>query len=312
MNAISELVSEYNNADMSTANPQEVKITALLVTSMANILAWMVQLLQKDLKLAGLESVSQNLPSHDYSLSTMRDSLCKAARAKDGLLLDQLRCIVGPGVVTETKPSDLAKPYADLLSNFRAELSSRETSSNIFQEIMTLCDRVRDIGHLDLCIYLEGRETQSALVRPASNELFQAREEKAEKLDESNWRRRRKERDSLRKAEKWKLSLCRVRKQIKVQENFITVILKETKKKTPKKIMSEKRILEIFEGNDMKNNTLEQQTNPSTTLNESPVAYSKNWPKYRFLIHALINQIRLSSFQQYIDLRKNRRARSKH
>lgn len=116
----------------------------------------------------------------------MRDPLRKAARAKDGLCSHQLKDTVGPGVVAEENHSDSAKPYADLLSNFRAEVSSRGASSNNSQEVMTLCDRVRDIGHLDQCIYLEGRETLSALVRPASNELFQAREEKAEKLDESN------------------------------------------------------------------------------------------------------------------------------
>ncbi len=51
-----------------------------------------------------------------YSLSTMSHSLRKATRVKDGLLPDQLKGIVGPGIVAEAEPSDMAKPCDDVLS----------------------------------------------------------------------------------------------------------------------------------------------------------------------------------------------------
>lgn len=102
MNAISELVSEYNNADKPTLNAQDLKATALWVTSME--IGW------------ARINIPEPAKPYVYSLSTMRDSLRKATRAKDGLLPDQLKGIFGPGIVAEAEPSDVAKPYDDVLS----------------------------------------------------------------------------------------------------------------------------------------------------------------------------------------------------
>ncbi len=71
---------------------------------------------------------------------------------------------------------------------------------------MTLCDRVRDIDLLGLGIYTEDRENQSTLVRPASKNLIQGRDEKAEKACQKQLEKGKKERDPLQKAEKGKVS----------------------------------------------------------------------------------------------------------
>lgn len=64
MNAISELVSEYNNADIFTANSQEVKITALLVASMVNIFGLNKAASPESPETGWAGMVSQSLPSH--------------------------------------------------------------------------------------------------------------------------------------------------------------------------------------------------------------------------------------------------------
>ncbi len=116
-NAISELVSEYNNADKPTLNAQDLKAAALWVTSMVNIFGLNGTASRESYEIgwAGID-IPEPAKPYVYSLSTMRDSLRKAARAKDGLLPDQLKGIVGPGIVTEAEPSDMAKPYHDVLS----------------------------------------------------------------------------------------------------------------------------------------------------------------------------------------------------
>ncbi len=116
MNAISELVSEYNNADKPTPNVHYLKATALWVTSMVNILGLNGTASPESYEIgwAGI-AIAEPAKPYFYSLSTMRDSLRKAAGAKDGLLPDQLKDIVGPGIVAEAEPSDMAKPYDDVL-----------------------------------------------------------------------------------------------------------------------------------------------------------------------------------------------------
>ena len=181
MNAISDLAFEFNNADKSTLNPQDVKAAALWVTKMTTVFGLNGAASSETLKI-GWEGIDIPEPAkpYVYPLSTLRDSLRKAAKAKTGLHADDLRNIVDSRIFPEDQTSNKAKPYADLLSNIRAELLSLDKSSNISKDVLAVSDRVRDVDLLKLGIYLEDQENEPALVRPASKELVQARTEKAE------------------------------------------------------------------------------------------------------------------------------------
>ena len=207
MSALSELVSDYNNMDKSELNPQEIRTTALWVTSMVNIfgLNGVASPNSMDIGWEGID-ILEVAKQYVYPLSTMRDSLREIARSKDGLNVEKLKQIDKAKETAEEEPSDSAKPYANLLSNFRKDVRALEGSANQSQDIMVLCDRVRDIDLFDLGIYLEDRENQSALVRPVSKDLIQAREEKTKRAAQKQLEKEKREQESLQKAEKGKLS----------------------------------------------------------------------------------------------------------
>lgn len=207
MSAISELISKYNSADKSTLNPKDVEAVARWVTSMVNIfgLNGSATADSTEIGWSGID-VPEEAKPFLYPLSSMRDSLRQAARAKEGVTPETVAEIVSKGDVPELDLTESAKPYAELLSNFRTKVSSIQPSESLGKEILALCDRVRDIDLFDLGIYLEDRENLPALVRPVTRELIQAREEKAARARQKQIEKENKEKEALKKLEKGKLS----------------------------------------------------------------------------------------------------------
>ncbi|RHZ49079.1 cysteine--tRNA ligase [Aspergillus thermomutatus] len=205
--AISELISKYNGADKSTLNSKDVEAVARWVTSMVNIfgLNGSATADSTEIGWSGID-VPEEAKPFLYPLSSMRDSLRQAARAKEGVTAEAVAEIVNKGTVPEQGETESARPYAELLSNFRTKVSSLQQSESIGKEILALCDRVRDIDLFDLGIYLEDRENLPALVRPVTRELIQAREEKAARARQKQIEKENKEKEALKKMEKGKLS----------------------------------------------------------------------------------------------------------
>ncbi|KAF4214678.1 hypothetical protein CNMCM8980_009325 [Aspergillus fumigatiaffinis] len=207
MSAISELISKYNGADKSTLNPKDVEAVARWVTSMVNIfgLNGTATADSTEIGWSGID-VPEEAKPFLYPLSSIRDSLRQAARAKEGVTAETVAEIVNKGELPEQDLTESAKPYAELLSNFRTKVSSIQPSESLGKEILALCDRVRDIDLFDLGIYLEDRENLPALVRPVTRELIQAREEKAARARQKQIEKENKEKEALKKLEKGKLS----------------------------------------------------------------------------------------------------------
>ncbi|GFF88930.1 cysteine--tRNA ligase [Aspergillus udagawae] len=205
--AISELISKYNGADKSTLNPKDVEDVARWVTSMVNIfgLNGSATADSTEIGWSGID-VPEEAKPFLYPLSSMRDSLRQAARAKEGVTAEAVAEIVNKGEAPEQDLTESARPYAELLSNFRTKVSSIQQSESLGKEILALCDRVRDIDLFDLGIYLEDRENLPALVRPVTRELIQAREEKAARARQKQIEKENKEKEALKKLEKGKLS----------------------------------------------------------------------------------------------------------
>ncbi|KAF4154594.1 hypothetical protein CNMCM8927_001445 [Aspergillus lentulus] len=207
MSAISELISKYNGADKSTLNPKDVEAVARWVTSMVNIFGLNGKATADSTEIGwtGID-VPEEAKPFLYPLSSMRDSLRQAARAKEGVTAETVAEIVNKGEVPEQDLTESAKPYAEVLSNFRTKVSSIQQSESLGKEILALCDRVRDIDLFDLGIYLEDRDNLPALVRPVTRELIQAREEKAARARQKQIEKENKEKEALKKLEKGKLS----------------------------------------------------------------------------------------------------------
>lgn len=207
MHAISEIVSKYNISDKSTLNPKDVNDLAKWLTSMVNIFGLNGNAPPDSTEIgwSGVQ-VPEDAKPYLYPLSAMRDSLRQAAKAKVGISKDTIKEIIESKAVPEKDASEQAKPYSEVLSNFQTKLSSLEETDTISKEILSLCDRVRDIDLFDLGIYLEDRENQPALVRPVTRDLIQAREEKAERARQKQIEKENKEKEALKRAEKGKLS----------------------------------------------------------------------------------------------------------
>lgn len=205
MNAISELISKYNSADKATLNPKDVKDAAQYVTSIVNIfgLNGTAAADSTEIGWSGID-VPEEAKPFLQPLSVMRDTLRQAARSQDGItaqVIEQATKDSAPQNV-----SDSAKPYAEVLSNFRTKASSLQSSDSAGKQILALCDRVRDIDLFDLGVYLEDRDNLPALIRPVTREMIQAREDKAEKARQKVAAQKAREEEALKKLEKGKLS----------------------------------------------------------------------------------------------------------
>ncbi|BCS28797.1 cysteine--tRNA ligase [Aspergillus puulaauensis] len=205
MGTISELITKYNSADKSTLNPKDVEASARWVTFMVNMLGLNgdTPVDTQEIGWSGID-VPEEAKPFLYPLSTMRDSLRQAARAKT-LNAEEVSKIVERGAVSGAT-TDATQPYATVVSDFRNKLSSLDESIDIGKEVLALCDRVRDVDLFDLGVYLEDRENLPAIVRPISRDLIQAREEKAAQALQKQREKEAKEKEALKKLEKGKLS----------------------------------------------------------------------------------------------------------
>ncbi|KAJ5104732.1 hypothetical protein NUU61_002079 [Penicillium alfredii] len=206
MQAISELITKYNSADKSTLNPKDVEAAARWITSIVNIfgLNGAAAADSTEIGWSGID-VPEEAKPFLYPLSAIRDSLRQTARAKTGISLKEVEAALSRGE-SPTDVPESAKPYAHLLSTFRAKVISLESSDSIEKEVLTLCDRVRDVDLFDMGIYLEDRDNLPALVRPVTREMIQAREEKAARAHQKQLEKQKQEQEALKRLEKGKLS----------------------------------------------------------------------------------------------------------
>ncbi|KGO65304.1 Cysteinyl-tRNA synthetase/mycothiol ligase [Penicillium italicum] len=206
MASISELISKFNIVDKAAVPSEDVQAAALWVTSMVNIfgLNGNASADSTEIGWSGIDIPEEAKP-YLYPLSSMRDTLREAARSKAGISAKDIEAAVAKASAPQ-EPSESAKPYAELFSNFRDKVVSLESSDSIGKDILSLCDRVRDIDLFDVGIALEDRENQPALVRPVTQEMIKAREEKETRALQKQAEKLKKEQEALKKAEKGKLS----------------------------------------------------------------------------------------------------------
>ncbi|KXG50113.1 Cysteine-tRNA ligase [Penicillium griseofulvum] len=206
MATISELISKFNIVDKATVPSDVVQAAGQWVTSMVNIfgLNGTASADSTEIGWSGID-IPEEAKAYLYPLSAMRDTLREAARSKAGISAKDLEAAVAKASAPQ-EASESAKPYAEVFSNFRAKVTSLESSDSIGKDILSLCDRVRDIDLFDIGIALEDRENQPALVRPVTQEMLKAREEKETRALQKQAEKLKKEQEALKKAEKGKLS----------------------------------------------------------------------------------------------------------
>jgi cysteinyl-tRNA synthetase len=207
MYAISELVGVYNSADKSKLDPKDILEAARWVTSMVNIFGLSDGSESATIGWSGID-VPEGAKPYLYPLSTMRDSLRQLARTKEGVSSETVRSVIEKVDPAVKLPSEADQSYrfARVFADFRDTVSSLAESDNLSKEILSLCDRVRDVDLFDIGVYLEDRDNKPALVRPVTRELIQAREEKAARAHQKQLDKEKKEKEAREKAEKGRLS----------------------------------------------------------------------------------------------------------
>ncbi|CAG8187055.1 unnamed protein product [Penicillium salamii] len=206
MQSISELVSKFNIVDKASVPGKDLQAAAQWVTSMVNIfgLNGAASADSSEIGWSGIDVPVEAKP-YLYPLAAMRDTLREAARSKAGISAKDLEEAVARSSAPQ-EASDSAKPYADIYANFRNTVASLESSQSIGKDILSLCDRVRDIDLFGVGVYLEDRENQPALVRPVTQEMIKARAEKEAKASQKQAEKKKQEQEALKRAEKGKLS----------------------------------------------------------------------------------------------------------
>ncbi|KAL8957246.1 MAG: hypothetical protein Q9193_005432 [Seirophora villosa] len=179
MRAISELISDYNSADKAALTIDQLLATGRWVTSITNMFGLNGPALISDPSIgwSGID-VPKFAKPYLTSISQLRDTLRQQARSSSNKLdSEQLKLLASQR--TSSQPTEdvaEAAPYQKLLSTFCTDVSALGPSPTLSQDILQLCDRIRDVHLWELGIYLEDRaDGAPSLIRPVTKELRAAK-----------------------------------------------------------------------------------------------------------------------------------------
>jgi cysteinyl-tRNA synthetase len=206
MYAISELITGYNSADKSQFTLGDHQKPAAMVTRMVNIFGLNGNG-PTDGTSIGWEglALAEDVEMFVRPLSGARDQLRSAAIAKT-ITPQQVKEIVAgiaiPNTAMNGRPQRPSPARA--LSDFRGsaiEASEKAAGGHgdLNKEILSLCDRVRDIDLWNLNIYLEDQESGVARLRPVTEGLRAARKEKEDKARSKEEAKRKRDAEALEK-----------------------------------------------------------------------------------------------------------------
>ena len=207
MAVISRLVAEFNCADRGTISSESVRAAGRWVTKIVNIFG-LNGAAHAESNQIGWSGIEIPMAAEPYvsSLAKMRDDLRNAARSKDGISQDTVTAAVQKYSVENGSSEPSSAMYAKVLQNFRSDAEAiGSSSSSISKDILSLCDRVRDVDLWELNIYLEDPESQPALVRPITAGLAATRQEREERARQKEAEKVKRNQETKLKGEKGKL-----------------------------------------------------------------------------------------------------------
>lgn len=215
MEAISQLINTYNSTTKSELTLGDHREVGLFVTRLVNIFG-LNGSEPADTQQVGWKGIEIPDAAKEfvYPLAKMRDELRQAAIAKS-ITAEKVHEIVSTSpTLDETPTGSRPRPsYARTLNEFSRDAlqaastpSSTESSSDLNQQILALCDRVRDVDLWQLDIYLEDRENAPALVRPVTEGLRAVRREREDKARAKEEAKRQRQREAQERMLKGKLS----------------------------------------------------------------------------------------------------------
>ena len=208
MLVISELVTAFNSLDRNLVSLKAVTDTVKWVTYMVNLLGLNGDT-GSDSELIGWSGVSipEAAKPYIYPLSQVRDKLRHKARSEGGITQADLDLIKQLKDVASSKENPDTTIYQKIVNDFAGHLEKLKESQRLSNDILLLCDRVRDVDLWNQGIYLEDRPgNEPAIVRPVTKELLQTREEKEIRDQQKQKAKVEREREAAAKIEKGRQS----------------------------------------------------------------------------------------------------------
>lgn len=205
---ISRLVGDFNSAERSSLSAENARAAGQWVTKLVTIFGLNGNASAKSDHI-GWSGIDVPLPAKPciFPLASLRDTLREAARSKEGMSKDTIDTALKSYNPEDGSTDPSSARYASVLQNFKSDAQTiGSSSSNLSKDILSLCDRVRDIDLWNVNIYLEDRESLPALVRPVTAALAAARKEREDRAKQKAIEKAKREQEAREKAEKGKLS----------------------------------------------------------------------------------------------------------
>lgn len=210
MAAISTLITDYNSQPKSALTLQDHVDIGVFVTRMVNIFGLNGNG-KPNTNEVGWEGINIPEAAKRYvePISQMRDQLRQAAIARS-ITKEKIAKIVSSVDAPEAEVSNGTRPrpsFARAYTEFKDSVLKATTYDNnaMNNEILGLCDQVRDVALWNLNVYLEDRENQPALVRPVTEGLRVARKEKEDRARQKEEAKRKRDEEARLKLAKGKL-----------------------------------------------------------------------------------------------------------
>lgn len=213
MDKISRLITAYNTVDPSTVSQATTKSIAAWVTEMVTLFGLNGTVNLETMTTIGWSGVDVPEGSKPIliSLSQRRDILRRKAKA-DSVAKDDLAPIPIPcssqtlsDAQTKTRAS-----FMEVLNNINRdmdELDANKSTKDLSKDVLSLCDRIRNVDLWEHDVYLEDREgNKPALIRPVTRELRAMKEQEQARERKKQEDKEKRMKDAAAKAEKGRLS----------------------------------------------------------------------------------------------------------
>lgn len=210
MAAISALITEYNSQPKASLTLQDHVDIGVFITRMVNIfgLNGNAKPTTNEIGWNGID-IPEAAKRYVEPLSQIRDQLRQAAIARS-ITKEKIEQIMSSVGAPDAEISNGTRPrpsYSRAFTEFKDNVLEASTVDHnaMNNEILRLCDQVRDVALWNLNVYLEDRENQPALVRPVTEGLRVARKEKEEKARQKEEAKRKRDEEAKQKLAKGKL-----------------------------------------------------------------------------------------------------------
>ncbi|KAF2454392.1 tRNA synthetases class I (C) catalytic domain-containing protein [Lineolata rhizophorae] len=176
---LSDLVTESNSAD--ALSNQTVILLAQWVTRIVTIFGLDPEGDLSNLERIGWSGLDIPAPAkpYIYPASQLRDNVRTLACSGSVDHTAIAKLADGITIAASTPVVESSKPYDQVLQQFRTNVKALAAQQAPAEDLLALCNQLRDVHLWNLGIYLEDRSNpQPALVRPLDKSLIEARAER--------------------------------------------------------------------------------------------------------------------------------------